>query len=324
MALIKCPECGREISDQAPSCPSCGIVIKKVNENEIKNYPTISPLSRTDMTRYSDAQMRNRKVKCQVCGIEYDSKMYKSCPLCEMRQQQLRQSYNNNVANGTSNVTQTVRQTGHSDIQSVNRVNESILNVPPVHRPVNSSLYEKGGIIKFGMFDGKPVAWQILDINPKDNEILILSVEGLELRRYHSKQGEANWYKCDLRKYLNGEFLEKTFNEQERKVIVEKVIKSESTENCKISRDKIFVLSKSEAGRLLPDEKLRRCKASGYLRKHKEFLTVHKLWGTCDWWLRDRGESTNKAACVYMNGFITQLNDVMTAAVRPAMWVKMI
>ena len=24
MALIKCPECGKEISDQAPACPNCG------------------------------------------------------------------------------------------------------------------------------------------------------------------------------------------------------------------------------------------------------------------------------------------------------------
>ena len=24
MALIKCPECGKQVSDQAPTCPSCG------------------------------------------------------------------------------------------------------------------------------------------------------------------------------------------------------------------------------------------------------------------------------------------------------------
>ena len=28
MAMIKCPECGHEISDQAPYCPSCGVAIK--------------------------------------------------------------------------------------------------------------------------------------------------------------------------------------------------------------------------------------------------------------------------------------------------------
>lgn len=28
MALIKCPECGKEISDKAPACPNCGIPLR--------------------------------------------------------------------------------------------------------------------------------------------------------------------------------------------------------------------------------------------------------------------------------------------------------
>ena len=37
MALIKCPECGKEISDKAKTCPNCGCPIKKITgtENEI-------------------------------------------------------------------------------------------------------------------------------------------------------------------------------------------------------------------------------------------------------------------------------------------------
>ena len=34
MALIKCPECGREISDQAVSCPHCGFPLSKIKESE--------------------------------------------------------------------------------------------------------------------------------------------------------------------------------------------------------------------------------------------------------------------------------------------------
>ncbi len=30
MALIKCPECGRQVSDQAAACPECGYPIRKV------------------------------------------------------------------------------------------------------------------------------------------------------------------------------------------------------------------------------------------------------------------------------------------------------
>ena len=32
MALIKCPECGKEISDKASSCPSCGYPIYNATE----------------------------------------------------------------------------------------------------------------------------------------------------------------------------------------------------------------------------------------------------------------------------------------------------
>lgn len=29
MALIKCPECGKEISDKAPACPNCGMPLRR-------------------------------------------------------------------------------------------------------------------------------------------------------------------------------------------------------------------------------------------------------------------------------------------------------
>lgn len=31
MALIKCPECGKEISDKASNCPSCGYPIEALS-----------------------------------------------------------------------------------------------------------------------------------------------------------------------------------------------------------------------------------------------------------------------------------------------------
>ena len=36
MALINCPECGKEISDQAKTCPNCGIRIKRKKTEEEK------------------------------------------------------------------------------------------------------------------------------------------------------------------------------------------------------------------------------------------------------------------------------------------------
>ena len=36
MALIKCPECGKEISDRAKKCPNCGFPIKRKNVRTLK------------------------------------------------------------------------------------------------------------------------------------------------------------------------------------------------------------------------------------------------------------------------------------------------
>ena len=40
MALIKCPECSKEISDKAESCPQCGYPVadylKKLEEDRLK------------------------------------------------------------------------------------------------------------------------------------------------------------------------------------------------------------------------------------------------------------------------------------------------
>lgn len=37
MAIISCPECGKEISDKAACCPNCGYPIQKAEETKAKN-----------------------------------------------------------------------------------------------------------------------------------------------------------------------------------------------------------------------------------------------------------------------------------------------
>ena len=39
MSLVKCPECSHDVSDQAPTCPSCGFPLKlEVREPEFRAY----------------------------------------------------------------------------------------------------------------------------------------------------------------------------------------------------------------------------------------------------------------------------------------------
>ncbi len=60
MALIKCPECGKEISDQAKACPNCGC-----------------PINETD-AKY-----------CQYCGEKIDSDCI-VCPKCGKQVEELK------------------------------------------------------------------------------------------------------------------------------------------------------------------------------------------------------------------------------------------
>lgn len=35
MAMIKCPECGKEVSNQANNCPNCGYVLNKAGDQQL-------------------------------------------------------------------------------------------------------------------------------------------------------------------------------------------------------------------------------------------------------------------------------------------------
>ncbi|WP_026524721.1 zinc-ribbon domain-containing protein [Butyrivibrio sp. MB2005] len=48
MGLIKCPDCGKEISDLAPSCPNCGRPMLKVVSDEDTSVATESMESKKD------------------------------------------------------------------------------------------------------------------------------------------------------------------------------------------------------------------------------------------------------------------------------------
>ncbi|WP_148411838.1 TM2 domain-containing protein [Murimonas intestini] len=71
MALIQCPECGKEISDKAPSCPNCG-----------------TPF--------------NQKKYCKFCGglIDMDCII---CPKCGKQVEELNNNDRNIVINNNNN-----------------------------------------------------------------------------------------------------------------------------------------------------------------------------------------------------------------------------
>lgn len=89
MALIKCPECSREISDRAESCPHCGFPIREVTEKlkkiEEENQRRQMSLKRMEKCiRYPGIYSKEKKYAfCPVCGsVELYYKPLYTCTTC--------------------------------------------------------------------------------------------------------------------------------------------------------------------------------------------------------------------------------------------------
>ena len=52
MAIIKCPECGREISDKAPACPHCGVVINNQVAKQNHSEPLRTAPNRSEQANH--------------------------------------------------------------------------------------------------------------------------------------------------------------------------------------------------------------------------------------------------------------------------------
>lgn len=64
MALVKCIECSKQISDIAEICPSCGCNIKSYKENKEKRY---------EANAYAEYQQRKKKiVECISCNKRFN------------------------------------------------------------------------------------------------------------------------------------------------------------------------------------------------------------------------------------------------------------
>ena len=72
MALIKCNECGKEISDRAVACPNCGFPLAKLSPQEIKSLTNLS----------SQEIKKPVLVKCWNCSNQFSS-IENRCPSCK-------------------------------------------------------------------------------------------------------------------------------------------------------------------------------------------------------------------------------------------------
>ena len=61
MALIKCPECNKDVSDSAPVCPHCGYVLKRT--------PPATQYHESRSSRLYEREYTRKYMGCVVAGI---------------------------------------------------------------------------------------------------------------------------------------------------------------------------------------------------------------------------------------------------------------
>jgi hypothetical protein len=206
---------------------------------------------------------------------------------------------------------------------------------------INGNEAEIDNIIDFG-----PYKWRVLDL--KDGKALIITEDVIEHHPYHNlAYTDVTWETCNLRFYLNNEFLLK-FEEKERNQIVE--IENNNTDNLwydtkggNITNDKIFLLSLDEIDYYFGN-------SGDYSNKRRKFwnYTNMKFYpkddgnilsnnhdssrvakynnGTCWWWIRTPGHCSSSASDVSDYGYVRVRGDdslYLSKGVRPALWLKL-
>lgn len=187
-----------------------------------------------------------------------------------------------------------------------------------------------GAYVEFGNYPQnngdtpEPIEWLVLENDGKT--ALLISRYGLDCKQFHHKNTSISWRECDLRKWLNSDFLKCAFTAEERQHIAESKINTgknpeTGTPGCGETKDKVFCLSIEEVNKYLKTDEEKKCLPTAYAVSHE----AHKDndTGCCWYWLRSPGSNPSLAAHVrrrgniFSNGFV----DVIFNSVRPAMRV---
>ena len=175
-----------------------------------------------------------------------------------------------------------------------------------------------GDYVKFGSYPQtssggvQPIEWQVLSI--ENNKMLVISRYGLDRKIFDSSSN--NWANSEIRKWLNGEFYNKAFTDQEKKSIKSSNLSDVGT------TDNVFVLSKEEAEKYFANNE-RLCKATDYAKNHGAMVSSSN--GCTWWWLRS--PYPNNFNCVYSVSyggnfsFSNVICDFVVA--RLALWVNL-
>ncbi len=154
--------------------------------------------------------------------------------------------------------------------------------------------------------ESEEIEWIIPAVTEK--KMLFLSKKAIACRAF-DEQGNDTWEDSDICQWLNHDFYEYAFSDEEKEMI------------CLSGSNNIFLLSAQEVKKFIPSEEDRKAEAAVSAVKNGAGVDQY---GNSFWWLRSKGEVPGTIACVNPGGVINEDGFNCGShfiAIRPAMWV---
>ena len=193
----------------------------------------------------------------------------------------------------------------------------------------------KGEYVSFGRYeqDGdssngpEAIEWLVLDV--QDGKSLLVSRYALDTLPYNTEYSPVTWETSSIRAWLNGEFIGAAFNAEELGAVLEAEVDNSAaqgntdypTDGGSNTKDRVFLLSCSEAARYFADDESRKCiPTAAAISKGARTGTD----GTAAWWLRSPGSLQGCAMRISGDGTgRSAFVDYDEPAVRPAFWIDL-
>lgn len=198
----------------------------------------------------------------------------------------------------------------------------------------NSSGPQVGDVMTVGYYEqdndwsngAESIEWIVLD--RVGNEVMLISRYALDCGIYNQMDTNVQWRNSGLRDWLNNTFLYNAFSVQEQGRLVAKTAKADKNPDYDTnpgtdSRDRVTLLSVSEAQKYFSGNNARTCKATIYAVARGVQINGE---GNCWWWLRTPGQFAGYAAGIFRNGEIDTVGDVFYHegdAIRPVIWITL-
>ena len=221
-----------------------------------------------------------------------------------------------------------------------------------------TSIKNVGDTITLGSFYGKPMVWQVLEVDASAGKALLIPTELIGFWAFNAKNEATIWADSTIRKWLNGAFMDGAFTAAQKAAILETELDNRAYTETGLdgsggasTKDKVFLLSYGEAAKYFANDGVRKAMynateaqytalaqalaAKGISEDWNYKLTYEEAAGSLRdyvgytdwWWLRTSGTDaygSARVACVNYDGSLERNNEIFEplGGLRPAMWVS--